>query len=84
MTTRADIDAFRYDVWYYYYTIMDSNVFRYGLQRFPSLKRITITPAAHGWLYTPLYQTPMIRAFPRFTMPTKFLTDPLITVQLHY
>ncbi|KAF6829892.1 hypothetical protein CMUS01_07990 [Colletotrichum musicola] len=31
---------------------------------FPNLKRITITPAAHGILFTPLYQTPMIRSFP--------------------
>ncbi|RAH71882.1 uncharacterized protein BO66DRAFT_370399 [Aspergillus aculeatinus CBS 121060] len=36
----------------------------YGLRRFPALERITITPAAHGWLYQPLYETPMIRAFP--------------------
>ncbi|RAH48813.1 uncharacterized protein BO95DRAFT_489193 [Aspergillus brunneoviolaceus CBS 621.78] len=35
-----------------------------GLRRFPALERITITPAAHGWLYQPLYETPMIRAFP--------------------
>ncbi|ROW06355.1 hypothetical protein VPNG_07511 [Cytospora leucostoma] len=32
---------------------------------FPALKRITLTPAAHGFLFTPLYETPMIRAFPR-------------------
>ena len=31
---------------------------------FPSLKRVTITPAAHGMLFNPLYETPMIRAFP--------------------
>ncbi|KFX97115.1 hypothetical protein O988_05024 [Pseudogymnoascus sp. VKM F-3808] len=31
---------------------------------FPALRRITITPAAHGWIYNPLYETPMIRAFP--------------------
>ncbi|RAK77392.1 uncharacterized protein BO72DRAFT_428617 [Aspergillus fijiensis CBS 313.89] len=37
----------------------------YGLRRFPALERITITPAAHGWLYQPLYETPMIRAFPK-------------------
>jgi hypothetical protein len=30
---------------------------------FPALRRITITPAAHGWIYNPLYETPMIRAF---------------------
>ncbi|KFY19068.1 hypothetical protein V493_08164 [Pseudogymnoascus sp. VKM F-4281 (FW-2241)] len=32
---------------------------------FPALQRIVITPAAHGWIYNPLYETPMIRAFPR-------------------
>ncbi|CAJ2502930.1 Uu.00g103240.m01.CDS01 [Anthostomella pinea] len=32
-------------------------------ERFPALKRITITPAAHGMLYLPTYETPMIRAF---------------------
>ncbi|OJJ96273.1 hypothetical protein ASPACDRAFT_47043 [Aspergillus aculeatus ATCC 16872] len=36
----------------------------YGLRRFPALERITLIPAAHGWLYQPLYETPMIRAFP--------------------
>ena len=36
----------------------------YGLARFSSLRSVTITPAAHGFLYTPLYQTPMIRQFP--------------------
>ena len=39
-------------------TIMKA--FSYGVTRFPALKRITITPAAHGHLY----RTPMIRAFP--------------------
>ncbi|KAJ5547206.1 hypothetical protein N7494_004791 [Penicillium frequentans] len=38
--------------------------FLYGLTRFPSLTRVTITPATHGWLFAPLYETPMIRAFP--------------------
>ncbi|KAI0904127.1 hypothetical protein F4823DRAFT_628864 [Ustulina deusta] len=44
---------------------LDVEAFRYGLSRFPSLKRVTIIPAAHGrWLYMPLYETPMIRALP--------------------
>lgn len=43
----------------------DVEALRYGLDRFPSLQRITITPVAHGFLFTPLYETPMIRAFPR-------------------
>lgn len=42
----------------------DIDAFRYGLERFPSLIRITITPATHGFLFLPLYQTPMIRSFP--------------------
>lgn len=42
----------------------DVNTFKFGLEQFPALRRITITPAAHGWLYQPLYDTPMIRAFP--------------------
>ncbi|KAK7991127.1 hypothetical protein PG990_015407 [Apiospora arundinis] len=33
-------------------------------RRFPALRTITITPAAHGRLFYPLFQTPMIRSFP--------------------
>lgn len=42
----------------------DANAFLLGLEHFPNLKRVTITPLAHGFLFTPAYQTPMIRAFP--------------------
>ncbi|KAJ5198009.1 uncharacterized protein N7498_007126 [Penicillium cinerascens] len=42
----------------------DEKAFLYGLERFPRLKRVTVTPATHGWLFSPLYETPMIRAFP--------------------
>ncbi|GAM42714.1 ankyrin repeat-containing protein [Talaromyces pinophilus] len=42
----------------------DLKALKYGLKRFPALHRITISPAAHGLLGLPLYQTPMIRAFP--------------------
>ncbi|EHK45633.1 hypothetical protein TRIATDRAFT_40425 [Trichoderma atroviride IMI 206040] len=42
----------------------DADALRYGLQRFPALRKVTVTPATHGWLFTPLYETPMIRAFP--------------------
>jgi hypothetical protein len=35
------------------------------IDSFPALRRITITPATHGRLFNPLYETPMIRAFPR-------------------
>lgn len=43
----------------------DEAAFRYALQRFPSLERVTITPAAHGRLFSPLYETPTVRALPR-------------------
>ncbi|RGP71368.1 hypothetical protein FLONG3_7152 [Fusarium longipes] len=42
----------------------DTEAFKYGLTRFTSLKRVTITPSTHGRLWHPLYRTPMIRAFP--------------------
>ncbi|KAF7536708.1 hypothetical protein G7054_g4295 [Neopestalotiopsis clavispora] len=45
-------------------TEADAKALRYGLERFTSLRRVTITPVAHGVLYEPLYETPMIRAFP--------------------
>lgn len=43
----------------------DLHAFLYGIKQFPALKRVTITPAAHGYLFAPLYPTPMIRAFPK-------------------
>lgn len=58
-------------------TDADVEAFRYGLKRFPCLKRVTITPAAHGWLFQPLYETPMIRAFPygfNYAIPRGWLT----------
>ncbi|KAH7203302.1 hypothetical protein BKA60DRAFT_656597 [Fusarium oxysporum] len=42
----------------------DIEAFKYGLKRFTSLKRVTVTPATHGKLWQPLYRTPMVRAFP--------------------
>ncbi|KAH7007172.1 hypothetical protein EDB80DRAFT_718334 [Ilyonectria destructans] len=42
----------------------DAFALQYGLTRFPSLRKITLTPATHGVPFTPLYQTPMIRALP--------------------
>ncbi|CAM1509443.1 Fc.00g031820.m01.CDS01 [Cosmosporella sp. VM-42] len=42
----------------------DALALQYGLERFPSLKKITLTPATHGTQFSPLYQTPMIRSFP--------------------
>ncbi|KAL2854576.1 hypothetical protein BJX68DRAFT_264474 [Aspergillus pseudodeflectus] len=32
----------------------DAEAFTYGLQRFPALTRVTVTAAAHGWIYAPL------------------------------
>lgn len=43
---------------------LDIEALEYGLKRFPALKRITITPATHGYLFNPLYETPMIRSLP--------------------
>ncbi|KAJ5628054.1 hypothetical protein N7490_010282 [Penicillium lividum] len=42
----------------------DEKAFIYGIERFPQLRRVTVTPAAHGRIFFPLYQTPTIRAFP--------------------
>ncbi|KAL2677151.1 hypothetical protein Neosp_010919 [[Neocosmospora] mangrovei] len=42
----------------------DEDYFRYALQRFPRLKRVTVTPGAHGFLFEPFYKTPMIRNLP--------------------
>ncbi|KAJ4122791.1 hypothetical protein NW768_010236 [Fusarium equiseti] len=43
---------------------VDAEAFRYGLRRFSSLKRVTITPSTHGTKDNALYRTPMIKAFP--------------------
>ncbi|KAL3478701.1 hypothetical protein BJX99DRAFT_256117 [Aspergillus californicus] len=43
----------------------DAEALRYGFPRLPAVKRVTITPVAHGWIFNPLYETPMIRAFPK-------------------
>lgn len=51
---------------------LDMRALEYGLERFESLQRLTITPVAHGFLFMPLYTTPMIRAFPfafRYKIP---------------
>ncbi|RGP62625.1 hypothetical protein FSPOR_9204 [Fusarium sporotrichioides] len=42
----------------------DIEAFNYGLRRFTSLRRVTITPSTHGRYESPLDKTPMIRAFP--------------------
>ncbi|CAG8250162.1 unnamed protein product [Penicillium salamii] len=43
----------------------DFEAFLFGVKQFPALKRVTITPVAHGNLFNPLYPTPMTRAFPK-------------------
>jgi hypothetical protein len=43
----------------------DYEAFLFGVKQFTVLKRVTITPVAHGYLFDPLYPTPMIRAFPK-------------------
>ncbi|KAG5805504.1 hypothetical protein H9Q74_004473 [Fusarium xylarioides] len=58
----------------------DIEAFKYGLQRFTSLTRITITLATHGRLGHPLYGTPMIRAFPPgfdYPIPKPWPTAPM-------
>lgn len=42
----------------------DATAFRWALRLFPALRTITVTPATHGFLYTPLYETPLIRQIP--------------------
>ncbi|KAH8882194.1 hypothetical protein GQ53DRAFT_798904 [Thozetella sp. PMI_491] len=45
-------------------TRADAAALRHALTHFPSLRTITITPAAHGALSFPLYGTPTIHTFP--------------------
>ncbi|KAK2595133.1 hypothetical protein QQS21_007159 [Conoideocrella luteorostrata] len=40
----------------------DVEALKYGIQQFPSLERITLTPTTHGVLLNPIYETPMIRS----------------------
>ncbi|KAM0332198.1 hypothetical protein ACHAQA_002473 [Verticillium albo-atrum] len=51
----------------------DAEALRYGLSRFPRLRRITLTSATHGRDLRPLYETPMIRELPYgFIYPTPY------------
>ncbi|KAH7121606.1 hypothetical protein EDB81DRAFT_913850 [Dactylonectria macrodidyma] len=43
---------------------LDAKALEYGLARFPRLRSIILTPAAHGIPLFPLYKTPMIRSLP--------------------
>lgn len=81
-------DASIHILWEYYQHLLqqqkivlendgDVKAFKYGLQRFSRLRRVTITPAAHGVLDVPLYETPMIRAFPPgFNYPVQYTWPP--------
>lgn len=40
----------------------------YHINRFPSLRRITINPSTNGWLFEPFYETSLIRSFPSHFM----------------
>ncbi|KAM0511261.1 hypothetical protein ACHAPE_010071 [Trichoderma viride] len=42
----------------------DATAFRYALRHLPALQTITVTPAAHGVPFAPLYETPLIRSIP--------------------
>lgn len=63
------------EAWAYYQKLLEQqrdvlnskahiNALEKHVGSFPALQRITITAATHGRLYNPLYETPMIRAFP--------------------
>jgi hypothetical protein len=63
------------DSYPYYYNLADQqhqvhlsradvDAFVYAMERFPSLYHVTISARAHGRLFMPRYETPMIRAFP--------------------
>ncbi|KAL4812185.1 hypothetical protein BDW67DRAFT_188903 [Aspergillus spinulosporus] len=58
--------------WHFYQNILhrqeetilfdrDAEALDYGIRWFPALDRVTVTPAVHGWIFTPLYETPLIR-----------------------
>ncbi|QPC69589.1 hypothetical protein HYE68_000341 [Fusarium pseudograminearum] len=54
----------------------DIKAFEYTLNRFTSLRRVTISNKTHGRLFMPVYQTPMIRSFPYgfvYTLPRLIL-----------
>lgn len=66
---RANVD------WHYYQKLVaeqeavlasgaDIDALREGLRCFPQLRKVTVTPIAHGTPFSPFYETPMIRAFP--------------------
>ncbi|KAJ4254389.1 hypothetical protein NW762_009984 [Fusarium torreyae] len=54
----------------------DVHAFMYVLNRLPSLRRVTISTRAHGRLFTPMYETPTIRAFPFGFVHPPTIADP--------
>ena len=54
---------------------------KYAISRFPHLRRIILTPAAHGFLFMPLYRTPLIRQLPyglNYPIPRGWPTSDLV------
>ncbi|KAF4482960.1 hypothetical protein CGGC5_v010223 [Colletotrichum fructicola Nara gc5] len=61
-------------------TSADAVAFEWALKndRFPNLKRVTLTPAAHGMLFSPLYPTPALQEFNGWDWNEKIVkTSPL-------
>ncbi|CAH0033129.1 unnamed protein product [Clonostachys rhizophaga] len=56
----------------------DSFALEHHINRFPSLKRITISHSTNGWLFEPYYETPQIRSFPSGFMYDIERSDPPI------
>ncbi|KAH0499714.1 hypothetical protein TgHK011_006889 [Trichoderma gracile] len=52
---------------------LDIKAFKHGLERFTALRRITLTPAAHGFAFMPLYRTPTIRRLIAKTKDNKYM-----------
>ncbi|KAF5718896.1 hypothetical protein FMUND_4971 [Fusarium mundagurra] len=46
-------------------TNRDADALKYGILRFPNLRRVVVSPAAHGKPSLPWYLTPTIRSLPR-------------------
>ncbi|KAF5559210.1 hypothetical protein FMEXI_83 [Fusarium mexicanum] len=59
----------------------DEEAFRYAVLRFPQLIKVAVTPLAHGFLFMPLYETPMIREFPYgfvYPIPRTWPSDDIV------
>ncbi|KAJ5894809.1 hypothetical protein N7495_006500 [Penicillium taxi] len=67
---QADAQMPLKDCWKYYSQVLNDQ---------QALRRVTVTPAAHGRTFSPLYQTPTIRAFPygfNYPIPRGWQTSP--------